>query len=84
MYDKDTLEELEMDLTITALNEEDVKKLDIDRELAIENPRKHPLYTIWKGMRGRCYSPGNSAYTNYGGRGIVVDEAYVNGRRRNV
>lgn len=82
MYDKDTLEELEMDLTITALNEEDVKKLD--RELAIENPRKHPLYTIWKGMRGRCYSPGNSAYTNYGGRGIVVDEAYVNGRRRNV
>jgi NTP pyrophosphatase (non-canonical NTP hydrolase) len=76
MLDKETLEELDMEFDIAPLSEEDIKKLDIDRELSIEKPRKHPLYTIWKGMRGRCYSPGNSGYANYGGRGIVVDEVW--------
>lgn len=30
------------------------------------------LYSIWKGMRGRCFSPYKQAYKNYGGRGITI------------
>ncbi len=29
-------------------------------------------YLIWKSMNGRCYSPGNTSYARYGGRGITV------------
>jgi hypothetical protein len=32
----------------------------------------HPLYVTWQNMMRRCYSPGNKAYRNYGGRGITV------------
>lgn len=30
------------------------------------------LYTIWVGMRARCYTASNTSYPRYGGRGIVV------------
>lgn len=30
------------------------------------------LYTIWKGMRHRCYSKSRREYPSYGGRGIMV------------
>lgn len=33
---------------------------------------KERLYSIWRGMRNRCYNPGVKAYKNYGGRGIQV------------
>lgn len=29
-------------------------------------------YGIWQGMKSRCYSPGNTSYRIYGGRGISV------------
>ena len=32
----------------------------------------HPLYQLWKGMRGRCNCPSNISYPNYGARGITV------------
>jgi hypothetical protein len=47
----------------------------------IENSRKktqtHGMslsteYTIWKGMRRRCYNTNAKAWKNYGGRGITV------------
>lgn len=34
--------------------------------------RDHPLYDIWKGINGRCENEKNSAYKNYGGRGVKV------------
>lgn len=34
-----------------------------------ENPR---LYTIWSGMKQRCFNPKSKSYRNYGARGIVV------------
>lgn len=32
----------------------------------------HPLFTVWKRMIDRCYSPKHNGYKYYGGRGIVV------------
>lgn len=35
--------------------------------------KKHSLeYRVWQGMKYRCYSPSQSQYKNYGGRGIQV------------
>ena len=30
------------------------------------------LYTVWVGMKQRCYNPHTRGYKNYGGRGITV------------
>jgi hypothetical protein len=39
---------------------------------------KHPLYSTWKGLKSRCYTPGSDHYQNYGGRGIRVCERWLN------
>lgn len=36
----------------------------------------HPVYHIWSAMLNRCYSPKNTAYKDYGGRGITVCEEW--------
>lgn len=36
----------------------------------------HRLYSTWRGMKDRCYSPNHSHYAQYGGRGIGVDEPW--------
>ena len=33
---------------------------------------RHPLYSVWKGMRQRCNDSAHPAFRNYGGRGIRV------------
>ena len=33
---------------------------------------KHPLYTVWYGMRARCNNTNHSQFSNYGARGITV------------
>ncbi len=33
---------------------------------------KHPLYTVWKNMKKRCYNKNNKQYKDYGGRGITI------------
>lgn len=35
-----------------------------------ENIRKHPLYTVWKGMRARCHDPNHASAKRYYERGI--------------
>lgn len=30
------------------------------------------LHKVWLQMKGRCYNPNNTAYKNYGGRGIKI------------
>lgn len=40
--------------------------------------RRHPLYTIWRGIKGRCLNPNNNAYINYGGRGITICDRWIN------
>lgn len=39
---------------------------------------KHPLYSIWAGMRSRCYNKSAANYHNYGGRGITICDKWLN------
>lgn len=34
------------------------------------------LWRVWNGMKGRCYTPGNTRYERYGGRGIKICEEW--------
>jgi hypothetical protein len=33
-------------------------------------------YILWKSIRQRCYNPNNKSYPRYGGRGIVMCDAW--------
>ena len=36
------------------------------------------LYTVWKGIKARCYNKNHAAYNNYGGRGVQMCEEWKN------
>ena len=38
--------------------------------------RDNPLYSLWMGIRVRCYNPADKGYKNYGGRGIAMCERW--------
>jgi len=53
----------------------------LQRELCSKKHTKHglctsPEYKAWQSMKNRCYCPNQSAYPNYGGRGISVCDAW--------
>jgi AraC-like DNA-binding protein len=39
---------------------------------------RHPMFIRWQGILGRLFNPNDSAYPNYGGRGIGIDPAWMN------
>ena len=50
------------------------KKLASGIHLPRDNPR---LYTVWGGMKARCYNRKNKYYYLYGGKGITVCEEWM-------
>jgi len=40
--------------------------------------RAHPLYQVWKGVKGRVNNPKNKCYNIYGGRGITICNEWLN------
>ena len=38
----------------------------------------HPLYSVYQGIKGRCYQKSNRTYENYGGRGIRMCDEWHN------
>lgn len=44
----------------------------------IHGLKNHPLYTVWKGIKQRCYNKNNNAYNHYGGRGIIMCDEWKN------
>lgn len=40
--------------------------------------RESFLYSTWHGMRQRCLDPNSSHFANYGGRGIIICEEWLN------
>lgn len=45
---------------------------------AVHGMYKERLYKVWKSMKKRCYNQNDSAYKNYGGRGIIVCDEWKN------
>lgn len=35
------------------------------------------IYAIWLGIKDRCMNPSSKAYPNYGGRGITLDDTWL-------
>jgi hypothetical protein len=48
------------------------------KRLPYDGRGSHPLYSRYKAMVYRCYNPANKSYANYGGRGIVVCQEWLN------
>lgn len=38
----------------------------------------HPLYSVWRGMKTRCYNKNAKEYKNWGARGIIVCNEWLN------
>lgn len=43
-----------------------------------ENILYKRIFTIHKGMLGRCYNPNSTSYSTYGAKGVTVDERWHN------
>ena len=39
--------------------------------------RKSNLYPVWRSMKSRCYNPSNERYPDYGGRGIIFCDEWL-------
>lgn len=44
----------------------------------MQNVTQHPLYSVWADLKQRCYNPRYHQFADYGGRGIVVCERWLN------
>jgi hypothetical protein len=43
---------------------------------ATHNLTRHPLYNVWENIKKRCFHPNNPSYKYYGGRGIMMCDAW--------
>ena len=50
----------------------------LSNELLLKTNYKNPLYSVYQGMKKRCYTPSTAGYENYGGKGIKVCEEWKN------
>lgn len=39
--------------------------------------KNHKLYGVWSSMKARCYNKNTAQYKDYGGRGVVVCEEWI-------
>lgn len=56
---------------------EKARELTTKRNL-VHGLSKTPQYKIWKDMKARCYNENNKSFMDYGGRGIVVCNEWIN------
>ena len=52
--------------------------MKLSNKLLMKTNYKNPLYSVYQGMKKRCYTPSTSGYKNYGGKGIGVCEEWKN------
>jgi len=59
------------------------KTMREDALYAVENDKlyQHPLFRVWHGMCDRCLNPEHQSYRRYGGRGIIICEAWIDNYR---
>lgn len=58
-----------------AENIEDIARASVNR-IVTHGLTQHPLYHVWEGMKGRCYTKTSGAYHKYGALGIKVLEPW--------
>lgn len=51
---------------------------EIYDDVNLEKYNNHPLYKTYHGMKDRCYNQNAMAYHNYGGRGIIICDEWLN------
>lgn len=67
----------------SALRAQEIKSCGcLKREITSLTKTKHhqsgtPLYSVWLGMKDRCYNPRCKAYKHYGARGITICEEWL-------
>lgn len=49
--------------------------------LTIHGESRTRLYKIWAGIKERCYNVNDNEYNNYGGRGIIMADEWLNNYR---
>ncbi len=54
------------------------KKVAMSEAISKHHLSKHPLYTVYQDMKNRCYYTRQESYPNYGGRGIIVCQEWLN------
>lgn len=55
------------------VRENAISILDLAHAAATRHGKSHdPIYKIWYGMKGRCYTKSNTGYPRYGAKGITV------------
>lgn len=55
-----------------------LKKELLSKKQSTHKETKTRLYRIWSAMKRRCYNQNTPAYPDYGGRGIVICDAWKN------
>ena len=50
----------------------------VKRKLNLHNLSRTPEYTLWLSIKARCYNINNKYYKDYGGRGIVMCNEWLN------
>lgn len=43
---------------------------------------RHPLWSVWMGVKARCYNPNSHEYKRYGGIGVVMCDEWLNDFKR--
>lgn len=47
-----------------------------DQFLKTNTTSENPMYSLWNGMKQRCYNTNSISYAYYGGRGITMDSEW--------
>jgi hypothetical protein len=56
----------------------DEKRIETHTTHGEGNKKRTVEYKCWIGMKQRCYNPNNKFYYNYGGRGIIICDRWIN------
>lgn len=47
------------------------------KQMYVDWANKHPIHSIWRSMKARCYSTKHKQYQDYGGQGIIVCDRWL-------
>ena len=73
---------IKYDLVLSRINKlhwEPEKALTTPAKVGIKYKRRERLLNIWRAMRRRCCNLNDKAYPEYGGRGIIICDEWLNG-----